>query len=131
LYFHRFTRCQKLAPGFLFTEDGMTPDILFGAAGAILSLLFSYIPGLNAWFAGLKSEFKQLIMLGLIVIVAGVAYGLSCAGVLGNLTGIKLTCDEAGLLGLLRAVFLAIVVNQGTYGLSPQTGAVRKAKAAR
>lgn len=109
----------------------MTPEILFGAAGAILSLLFSYIPGLNVWFASLKSEIKSLIMLGLIVIVAGAAYGLACAGVLENLTGIGLTCDQPGLLGLIRAVFLAIIANQSTFLISPQTKAVQEAKAAR
>lgn len=109
----------------------MTPEVLFGAAGAILSLLFSYIPGLNAWFAGLKSEYKQLIMLLLIIVVAGGAYGLACAGVLMGLTGIELACTEAGLWGLVKAVVLAIIANQAIYGLSPQTGAVREAKAAR
>jgi hypothetical protein len=106
----------------------MTADLLAGTAAIILSLVFSYIPGLNTWYAALQKELKQLIMLALVVIVAAASYGLACAGVLESLTGIPLTCDQAGLLGLLRAVVLAIVVNQGAYSLSPNTPAVREAK---
>jgi hypothetical protein len=106
----------------------MTPDILTGAAAIVLSLIFSYIPGLNTWFAALQKEAKQLIMLGLIVIVAGASYGLACAGVFVDLTGIPLSCDQAGVLGLLRAVVVAIVANQSAYLVSPNTAAVRNAK---
>lgn len=108
----------------------MTADLLAGTAAIILSLVFSYIPGLNTWYAALQKELKQLIMLGLVVIVAAAAYGLACAGVLADLTGIPLACDQAGLLGLFRAVVVAIVANQSVYSVSPNTAGVREAKGA-
>jgi hypothetical protein len=63
----------------------MTADVLSVTAAVILSLVFSYIPGLNTWYAALAKELKQLIMLALVVIVAAAAYGLACAGVLESL----------------------------------------------
>lgn len=109
----------------------LTPELLAGAVAIILSLLFSYIPGLNAWFAGLKDEYKRLIMLGLLLLVAGLAYGLACWGMLVDLTGIGLTCDRAGLLGLIRILVVAIIANQAVYSISPRAPAVQEAKAAR
>ena len=106
----------------------MTAEILAGVAGILLSLIFSYVPRLNVKFAALSKEVKQLIMLGLIVVVAGASYGLACWGILADLTGLGLTCDKAGLLGLVRAVVVAIIANQGVYAISPNTQAVRAAK---
>ncbi|MBW1994511.1 MAG: hypothetical protein JRI77_08680 [Deltaproteobacteria bacterium] len=106
----------------------MTPEILTAVASIVLSLLFSYVPGLNTWYAQLAKEFKQLAMLGLLV-VTGVTFGLACAGVLYDLFGMAVTCDQAGALGLVRALIFAIVANQGVYKLSPQVQAVREIKA--
>jgi hypothetical protein len=106
----------------------MTSDTLVLLAGAVLSLLFSYIPGLNTGFAALAPEVKRLIMAGLMLVVAAAAYGLSCAGV-GASLGISLVCDQSGLLGLIRSLILAVVANQGAYAISPQTDAVKRASA--
>jgi hypothetical protein len=109
----------------------MTPEILSGAAAILLSLIFSYVPGLNTWYAALKSEWKSLIMLGLLFVIAGVAFGLACAGWLEDLTGLIITCDKPGILGLLRTFVIAVVVNAGMYIVSPETPAVKAAKEAR
>jgi len=106
----------------------MTPEILAGAVAVLLSLAFSYIPGLNAWYAALGKEVKQLIMLLLMVVVAGVSYGLACAGWLADLTGIVMACDKASFLGLVKTLVVAIIANQGVYSLSPNTAKVREAK---
>jgi hypothetical protein len=107
----------------------MSPEILASVVAVVLSLAFSYIPGLNVWYAGLGKEVKQLIMLLLLVVVAGVSYGLACAGWLTDLTGIVMACDKASFLGLVRTLVVAIIANQGVYSLSPNTAAVRNAKA--
>lgn len=108
----------------------MTAESLVLIAGAVLSLAFSYIPGLNVKFAALSSTTKRLIMLALLAVVAGASYGLSCLG-WGLAWGITLVCDQAGFQALLTQFVLALVASQGMYGLSPEQKAVTEAKAAR
>ena len=95
-------------------------------SGAVLSLLFSYIPGLNVKFAELGSEVKRLIMAVLLLIVAGSIYGLSCAG-WGASFGIAVTCDQVGLMNLIQVFVLALIANQSAYAITPQVSAVREA----
>jgi hypothetical protein len=106
----------------------MTAQMLAAAAGILLSLLFSYIPKLNTWYAAQSEEAKKLIMLGLLFVIAVGAFGLSCAGVLTDLFGIAITCDKAGAIGLIQAFVLAVIANQGVYAITPQTAAVKAAK---
>ena len=105
----------------------MTTETLVLVAGVILSLLFSYIPGLNVKFAALGSEVKRLIMLVLVVLVGGVAFLLSCTG-LGEGLGIVIACTQGGALTLIQAIVLAAIGNQTAYMLSPETKAVVRAK---
>ena len=107
----------------------MSETELAAGAGVLLSLAFSYIPGLSTKFAALAPEKKRLIMLGLLALVAGGSFGLACAGLLSSLAGAAATCDRAGALGLVRTFVLAAVFNQGAYLISPQTQAVALIKA--
>jgi hypothetical protein len=109
----------------------ITPEILSMVTGAVLSLVFSYVPGLNAWFAKKEKETQQLYMLGLMIIVAGAAFGLACGNVLYDLFGVVLTCDRAGALTVVKALLLAIAGNQTVYRITPHAKAVREVKAAR
>jgi ABC-type multidrug transport system permease subunit len=95
----------------------MGADELALIAGTVLSLTFSYLPGLRDRFDQLQAETKRLVMLAMVIVVASVIYGLSCLSI-GAEFGIGLTCDRAGLVGLLRAIILSAVANQGTYGLT-------------
>jgi len=95
----------------------MNADELSMIAGTILSLAFSYIPGLNQKFGKLSTEYKRLIMLILVVIVAVAIFGLACAGVAADF-GISVACNKAGVVGLIRAILYAAVANQATYGLT-------------
>jgi hypothetical protein len=97
----------------------MSSTDLASYSAIVLSLLFSYIPKLNTWFDGLDAQYKRLIMLGLCAVVAGAAFGLSCAG-WGGEVGLSVTCDKAGALGLLKAFVGAIVANQAAYMLTPR-----------
>lgn len=101
----------------------MSANVLAGLAGIVLSLLFSYIPKLNAKFAALAPEVKRLIMLGLLALVAGGVYGISCSG-----WWVAVTCDQAGIKQLVEAFIAAIIANQSVYSITPQTPAVRTAK---
>ena len=58
----------------------INPEVLSAAAGVLLSLAFSYLPGLNGWFASLEGTHKRLVMLAALVLVAAGAFALSCAG---------------------------------------------------
>jgi hypothetical protein len=94
-------------------EVKMDAEFLGGAAGLFLSLLFSYIPGFNGWFDKLDGIYKRLVMGGLILLVGAGAFGLACAGLYDSLT-----CDQAGAVLAIKAVFAALVVNQGVYTLT-------------
>ena len=102
----------------------LTSELLVSLAGIVLSLLFSYIPGLRVWFAALTSEKKQLIMLGLLVLVTGGVFGLGCAGILD----IGLACDKGGVIAIVKLLVAGIIANQATYLISPQTDDVVIAK---
>lgn len=92
----------------------MTAELIAMIAGALLSLGFSYIPGLAPWFDGLAKEYKQLIMLGLLVLVAAVSYGLSCLG-WGAAWGVNIPCDQAGLQALISQLIIAVIANASVY----------------
>lgn len=83
-------------------------------AGALLSLLFEYVPGLSGWYDTKDETVKRLIMLGAIVAVAAGAYGLSCF----NTPWVYVECSQAGLFELLGAVLFAAVGNQTAHKLA-------------
>ena len=101
----------------------MTPELLVSIAGIILSLAFSYVPGLDVKFAALEGVHKRLVMLGLIFLTAAGAFGLSCAGLVD-----VATCDQAGVWGLVQLFIFAAIANQSAYMLSPETERVLDAK---
>lgn len=108
--------------------EAITPDVLTVAAGVVLSLAFSYIPGLRAKFAQLQPEVKQLVMVGILAAVSAGIYGLACTGYLTGIFGLAVACGQSGWVPLLRAFILAVISNQSTYMISPQPADVQKAK---
>ena len=112
-------------PAQAIPEFQLTPEILGTIAGAVLSLLFSYIPGLNAWFAAFDETRKRGIMALLLLIVALAVFGLGCAGIVV----IGLACSSQGAIQLAWIYILAIIGNQSVFSLSPRTKAVQDAKA--
>jgi exosortase/archaeosortase len=97
----------------------MSAETFSVIVASVLSLGFSYIPGLNEWFATLESVYKRLYMLALMVIVAGVSYALACTGS-GSDVGITLTCDKTGAIALVKLLIFSVMANQSTYQLTPQ-----------
>lgn len=92
----------------------MTSEQLAALAGVILSLLFSYAPGLSEWFGKLAPTEKRLIMAGLILLVGAGAFGLACAGLVTIIV-----CSTAGAWGMATTIFAALIGNQSTFLLSP------------
>ena len=100
----------------------MTSDLLVSVAGVVLSLLFSYLPGLSSWYGTLSGDKKRFVMLAMLALVAGGMYALDCGGVL-----VKLAPDVAGMCSaadgwvqVVRAFVLAMIANQSAFALSPQ-----------
>lgn len=108
----------------------MTAPLLSGIAGVILSLLFSYIPKLNTRFAAKTEEEKKLWMLGLLILVAAAAFGLSCTRY-GAMIGIPIQCTDAGAIEMIKILAAAVIANQTTFSITPQTRGVKAAKASR
>jgi hypothetical protein len=97
--------------------ETITAEMLAGIAGAILSLCFSYIPGLNKRWDGFQAEVKRLVMFGLLVMVACVSYLLACVGWAADV-GLGVTCDRQGIVALAMALLYALMANQSTYQIS-------------
>ncbi len=104
----------------------ITSEELSAAAGILLSLALSYLPGVSAWFADLSPQAKRLAMLGLLAAVTGAMVGLSCGGLAADL-GLPITCDRAGLVHALRAFALAVIANQAAFLVAPKPARVRRA----
>lgn len=99
----------------------MSAESLSLVAGTILSLAFSYVPGVRSWFLGINPAIKRLIMLALLAVTSAGVYGLSCLGWAIE-WDITLSCDQTGLLGLVKQFVIAIIANQSIYTISPQIG---------
>lgn len=102
----------------------MTSESLILIAGAVISLLFSYFPALNTWFAGKAADVKRMIMVGVLLVVSAAIFGLSCAGFGGDI-GITIECSKDGALGLLKIFIMAVIANQSAYAVTVKTPAVR------
>jgi hypothetical protein len=88
----------------------MTAESLSALVGVVLSLVFSYVPGVKDWFEGLQSGSKQALM-GLFLIGASVAvYALACAGVYEGVV-----CDQAGAIEFFKVLVAALMANQSVY----------------
>jgi hypothetical protein len=100
----------------------MTVEQLGAIAGVILSLLFSYVPGLSDKFGALPATTKRLVMAGLLLLVAGGALALSCANLI-----VTVECTQAGLLSLINVYIAALVANQAAYMIAPGVSKTEKA----
>jgi len=116
------------ASQFLPPGSTLGDDVLIALAGVVLSITFTYSPGLRVAYGGLASETKQLIQLILIVAIAGIMFAFTCTQ-FWLVPGVD--CSKQGLITLVVYIFLAAGGNQLTYKLSPQPGDVKAAKAER
>lgn len=94
----------------------MTVETLSLAAGALLSLLFAYVPGVNDWFAAKASTTKRLIMAGALLVVSAAVFGAGCAGL--QVPGVQIECSTQGAWLLVQVFLLALVANQSMYSIT-------------
>jgi hypothetical protein len=99
-------------------DDKLLAEDICMAAGVLLSVGFSYIPGLNESFSALSPTQKRLVMLAMLTLATGGVFALSCLDASIALGGVA--CDRAGAWGLIRALVLAAIANQSAYALSPR-----------
>lgn len=106
--------------------QGLSPELITGAAGILVSLIFTYVPGLRVKYASLATEYKSLIMLGALALVSGFIVLSSCLD-----WWVFIECSKNGFLKLVEVFILSLVANQAAYVVAPQPGDVRAAKDAR
>jgi hypothetical protein len=92
----------------------ITPEILSSAAGILLSILASYLPGFSAWFDALLPTYKRLLMLGLLLAASLAAFGVSCSGLENTIT-----CTGVGAWELFKIFVMALISNQAAFLISP------------
>ena len=93
----------------------MNAELLAGIAGIVISLLFSYFPGLSGWYDPLPADKKRFIMLGALLVSALGVFGLACIGKYD-----LVSCDLVGAWNMLEYFVLAVIANQASYSLSPR-----------
>ncbi len=109
----------------------LTSVKLVALAAAALSLVFSYFPSLNTWYAAKDESTKKLIQLGWLALVTLAIFGIGCAPELASRIGSLFTpmeCTTEGAYDLLFLFAEAVTVNQATYLISPTHPAVAKQK---
>jgi len=91
----------------------MTDNLLVGIAGIMLSLAFGYVPGLSDWYSALDGVRKAQVMA---VLLLAAAVGVFLAGCYSPWQAVS--CDEAGMWGLVELLITALVANQATYQIA-------------
>jgi len=104
----------------------LTPVILAGVVGVLVSLLASYAPGFRTRWAALEPERKQLIMVGLNIGTGVLVYVLACTP---SFLFPFVACPADGIWSLVATIFSAVVANQNADRLSPDTADVKAVKA--
>lgn len=88
----------------------MTPEGLSALVGLVLSLAFSYLPGLRNWFESLPSEQKALTMGAALVFFSVGSLLFSCR--------METACLTASWEQYFTVLIAALVANQSTYLLA-------------
>jgi hypothetical protein len=94
----------------------ITANIISGVAGILLSLGFSYIPSFSEWYYSITKQLRGLVMVGFMALVAVVVWLLSCYVGYGFVQ-----CTTNGAKVLIEAFVSALLLNQATYQVTPES----------
>jgi hypothetical protein len=108
----------------MFGQIVLEPSVLASIVAIAVSLVFNYLPGLRVWFAGLQSQFKSLLMIGILFLISVVIWVLGGL----NLLAVNIPFTWVGFAEVVKVFVATILANQGTYLLFPQTADVKFAK---
>jgi len=100
------------------------PEFISGVVGLILALAFAYFPKLNTWYAGLQTEHKSFIMIGLLL---ATTVGIAILSIYKVIPA----PEPLTWFSVVKVFFAALIVNQPAYVLIPETKSVTAAKEAR
>jgi len=105
---------------------GITAILVF-----IITLLFQYFPGLRVKWAGLRSDVKSLVVLGIYLIIgATVAFG-GCVAFLAQIIPQLMCADALTFIQYVFAVLVAVGAGQGIFALLPELQDVTAARSER
>lgn len=108
--------------GISVSATTLTAAVLTGMAGALLSLVFSYVPGIRERFEVLTGTQKRGVMALFLLLTSVTVYGLSCFSPF-----VLVECSEAGVWDLLLVLGAALMANQSTFSMTPKmNGGVKK-----
>jgi hypothetical protein len=96
----------------------MSAEELSYYTGIVLSLVCSYVPGVQGWYQKLDGMYKRLVMLLLLVITTSVIYAMACWNITAEFA--LVSCDTAGLKLLIKAFIGALIANQAVFLISPK-----------
>jgi hypothetical protein len=87
----------------------------------VLSLAFSYVPGLKQWFDKQTGTTKRLVVLACLVVVTAGALALGCTAILPTSWATPATaCSTTTITDAIAAFVAALVGSQTAYTFQPQ-----------
>ncbi len=104
----------------------LTPALLAAAASGLISLCLSYIPGLNIKWDRLDPTAKRGIFALILIVLTGVAIGLSCLSIIGSVS-----CSKDGFVEAVLILLTCLWTSQTLFTLSPTPKAVEADRLAR
>ncbi len=96
------------------TLDRMTPEQLVVIAGAVLSLICAYFPGVRTKYDTLDGEHKAAVMGVLLLLVTLGILAASCFEIIH----VGVNCTKAGIVDLVWTFLLAAMANQTTFTIA-------------
>lgn len=105
----------------------LTLDAIAMVVGAAISLAASYLPGFRAKWAALDDDRKRSAMAVATIATGVVLYVLACVPALAFPF---MACPAGGVWSLIGTIIAALVANQATDRVSPDTADVKIIKAA-
>jgi hypothetical protein len=101
-----------------------TTETFAAACGILVSLIVTFVPKLNVWFASKPEDEKKQIMAMLLIGLALIGGVASCTGLI-----VVLQCSKDGILSFaLQILIPALLGNQAAYAITPLPDVVKKAK---
>lgn len=94
----------------------LTSETLAMFAGAVLSLLFGYAPGLSQWYEAQTPVSKRQVMFVAVTLTAVGLFFASC-----YTPFIYVECSTGGAWGLVEVWVLCLVANQGAFLISTRS----------
>jgi len=102
-------------------DNSFTPDLVGAAVSTITQLAFSYVPGLNVKYAGLKKNIQNLVTAGIVLATTVVIYLAVLYKIFTILEGPLSVGD------VIRVFFMTLVAKVTVGAVAPETEEVKMA----